>query len=112
MPSRRPGSDTTGTTENRFVLLSGERLLAPRFSGAQQIEAYRLREIVAAFLAASREGDFGALLAVLDPDVVLSADRTTVQMGSPAKVRGARAVADTFAGRVRMAQPALVNGAP
>jgi RNA polymerase sigma factor (sigma-70 family) len=71
----------------------------------------RQREVVDAFLAASRGGDFDALLAVLDPDVVLRADRAAVQMGASREVRGAAAVADTFSGRARAAQPALVNGA-
>jgi RNA polymerase sigma-70 factor (ECF subfamily) len=71
----------------------------------------RQREVVAAFLAASREGDFEALLAVLDPEVVLRADRAVVQTGAPEEVRGARAVADTFSGRARAARPALVDGA-
>ena len=71
----------------------------------------RQREVVDAFLAASRGGDFDALLAVLDPDVVLRADREAVQMGASGEVRGAAAVARTFSGRARVAQPALVNGA-
>jgi len=71
----------------------------------------RQREIVDAFLAASRSGDFDALLALLDPDVVLRADGETVQMGASKEVRGAPAVAGTFSGHARSAQPALVNGA-
>ncbi len=71
----------------------------------------RQREVVAAFLAASREGDFDALLAVLDPDVLLRADRAAVQTGAPREVHGAPAVAATFSGRARAARPALVNGA-
>jgi RNA polymerase sigma-70 factor (ECF subfamily) len=71
----------------------------------------RQREVVDAFLAASRRGDFDALLAVLDPDVVLRADRAAVHAGASREVRGAVAVADTFSGRARAAQPALVNGA-
>jgi len=69
------------------------------------------RKVVDAFLAASRGGDFEALLAVLDPDVMLRADRAAVRMGASREVRGAAAVANTFAGRARFAQPALVNGA-
>jgi RNA polymerase sigma factor (sigma-70 family) len=72
----------------------------------------RRQEIVAAFLAASRGGDFDALLAILDPDVVLRADRAAVQAGATEEVRGAGAVAQTFAGRARAAQPAMVNGVP
>ncbi len=71
----------------------------------------RQRVVVDAFLAASRGGDFDALLAVLDPDVVLRADRAAVQAGASSEVRGAAAVAKTFSGRARAAQPALVNGA-
>jgi RNA polymerase sigma factor (sigma-70 family) len=71
----------------------------------------RQRAVVGAFLAASRGGDFDALLALLDPDVVLRADRAAVQAGASSEVRGAAAVANTFSGRARAAQPALVNGA-
>src|SRR6266571_1718453 len=71
----------------------------------------RQREVVDAFLAASRGGDFDALLALLDPDVVLRADETAVRAGASREVRGAPAVAGTFSGRARVAQPALVNGA-
>ena len=71
----------------------------------------RQREVVDAFLAASRGGDFDALLAVLDPDVVLRADHAAARAGASREVRGAAAVADTFAGRARAAQPALVDGA-
>src|SRR5262249_37249467 len=70
----------------------------------------RQREVVTAFLAASRGGDFDALLALLDPDVVLRADRVAVQMGAPGDAHGAAAAAGTFSGRAMAAQPALVNG--
>jgi RNA polymerase sigma-70 factor (ECF subfamily) len=73
----------------------------------------RQREVVDAFLAASRSGDFDALVAVLDPDVVLRADLAVVPPGGSRVVRGAAAVASgalTFSTRARFAQPALVNG--
>lgn len=69
------------------------------------------RDIVDAFLAASRLGDSEALLKLLDPDVVLRADTAAVESGARGLVRGARAVADVFAGRARAARPALVEGA-
>ena len=72
----------------------------------------RRREVVDAFLAASRQGDFEALLAVLDPDVVLRADAAAVLVGAADQVRGADAVAATFAGRARAARPALLDGDP
>ena len=68
------------------------------------------KEVVDAFLAASREGSFEALLAVLDPDVVLRADPIAVSAGGSSEVRGAAAVARFFSGRARGARPALVNG--
>src|SRR5919202_1031947 len=76
-----------------------------------EADSGRHREVVEAFLAASRGGDFEALLAVLDPDVVLRADRAAVAAGAPRKVRGAEEVAGTFAGRARAAQLALIDGA-
>src|SRR5437660_11233397 len=72
----------------------------------------RHREVVDAFLAASRGGDFGALLALLDPEVVLRADPTAVVVGATKLVTGAQAVAETFAGRARVARLALIDGAP
>lgn len=69
------------------------------------------REVVNAFLAASRSGDFEALLAVLDPDAVLRADQTAVQLGASVEVHSASDVARQFSGRARAAQPALINGA-
>jgi RNA polymerase sigma-70 factor (ECF subfamily) len=81
----------------------------------------RQREVVDAFLAASRSGDFVALLALLDPDVVLRADPAAVQAaearqsrGAPKlapELHGAAAVAETFSGRAQVAQAALVDGA-
>jgi len=72
----------------------------------------RQRAVVDAFLAASRNGDFEALVAMLDPDVVMRSDRTGVLMGASALVRGATGVAEQFFGRARTTRPAIVNGAP
>lgn len=71
--------------------------------------------IVNAFLAASREGDFEGLLAILDPDIVLRADAGEGPFGPSVVVRGAREVianAQRFAPLGRFARPVLVNGAP
>lgn len=70
----------------------------------------RQREVVNAFLRASRGGDFEALLTVLDPDVVVRADATAVKMGAAPEVRGATAVLQTFLGRAVGARPAIING--
>ncbi len=69
------------------------------------------RKVVNAFLAASRAGNFDALLALLDPDVVFRHDVTAVPVGASPEVRGAAAVAREFSGRALGARPALVNGA-
>jgi RNA polymerase sigma-70 factor, ECF subfamily len=70
------------------------------------------RRVADAFLTAARDGDFEALLEVLDPDVVLRADIGPV--GGSRELRGARACADQAILFMRMGlvvQPALVNGA-
>jgi RNA polymerase sigma-70 factor (ECF subfamily) len=84
----------------------------------------RQRRVVNAFLAASRDGDFAGLLAVLAPEVVLRADEAAVRAatanrarGVPApalapEVRGAEAVAEAFKGRAGAATPALIDGHP
>jgi RNA polymerase sigma-70 factor (ECF subfamily) len=82
--------------------------------------ANRQREVVGAFLAASRGGDFAALLRVLDPDVVLRVDNFGLKMaaankakGAPvlsSEVHGADSVARAMAGRAGGAQQALING--
>lgn len=72
----------------------------------------RQRRLVEAFLAAARDGDFDALLAVLDSDVVLTVDATAA--GVPTTIRGAAAVASNaqmFAANARFAEPALVDDA-
>lgn len=82
----------------------------------------RQQAIVDAFLAASRRGDYEALVSLLDPDAVLRADRAAVELavanrdrGAPlleAEVRGARSVATALIGRATAAKSALVEGTP
>jgi RNA polymerase sigma-70 factor (ECF subfamily) len=78
------------------------------------VDLARQRQVVDAFIAASRAGDFEALLRVLDPDVVLRADLGVRRPGQPAEVRGADAVVEqAFAFRhlAAGARNAVVNGA-
>ncbi len=75
----------------------------------------RQREVVDAFFAAARGGDFDALVAVLDPDVVLRSDGGVRRPAASVVVHGAATVAGqalTFAQPSRLTRPALVNGAP
>jgi RNA polymerase sigma-70 factor, ECF subfamily len=83
-----------------------------RVRGAASKESDRVRQaqLVEAFLAASRNGDFDALLAILDPDVVMRADEAAANMGVDAEIRGATNIL-TFR-KVGGAQPALVDGQP
>jgi len=100
---------------------SAARQLASRARRRVQGEAHvpdadlaTQREVVDAFLAASRDGDFDTLLAVLDPGVVLRIDGGAVRAGLSREVRGARAVAEqtlTFSRLSPFVRPALVNGA-
>ncbi len=89
-----------------------------RVQGAPPIEPDlpRQRELVDAFLAASREGDFEALVAVLDPDVVFYVDAGGAPPLARGPVVGAEAVARNVLARgrpfARYARQALVNGAP
>ena len=79
-------------------------------SPAQDADFSRQKQIVDAFLAASRGGDFEGLLAVLDPETVFRADQAAQRLGALAEIRGAAAVAQTFKGRAQGAKPALVDG--
>jgi RNA polymerase sigma-70 factor, ECF subfamily len=79
---------------------------------ASGVDLLRQRQLVEAFLAAARGGDFDGLLAVLDPDVVLRPDPAALRMGSLRETRGAREVATALAGGAQAARLALVNGVP
>jgi RNA polymerase sigma-70 factor (ECF subfamily) len=84
--------------------------------GTPSVPAARLaehRRVVAAFLAAARDGDLAGVLSVLAPDVVRRSDAAALRPGVPGVVRGARAVAEGTVrnvGRARIAELALVNG--
>lgn len=118
---RTQGSGADGAEESRWAAdAPGVRAAVPCTPSAAAVTAVladggataRWSAIASAFLTASRGEDFNALLALLDPDVVLRADATAVAAGAAAEVRGAVAVADVFTGRLRAARPALVDGSP
>jgi len=99
----------------RQLASRGRRRVQGAPSGAQADRA-RQREVVEAFLAASQSGDYAALLAVLDPDVVLRADATAVEAsgranvpGIASEVHGRDSVANIFRGRARAARIASVD---
>ncbi len=93
-----------------------------RGAAAPAPDIARQRELVSAFLAASRDGNFEHLVAALSPDVVLRADDLAVRMaaanrrhGAPdltSEAHGASRVAAVFKGRAQAALPALIDGEP
>lgn len=70
----------------------------------------RQRDVVSAFLAASRDGDFAALVALLDPDAILRTDDAAARLGTQVDEHGSAAVARFFSGRAAAAQLALIDG--
>jgi RNA polymerase sigma-70 factor (ECF subfamily) len=96
-------------------LASRARRRVQRAAPAPDADLTRQRAVVDAFFAASREGDFAALVAVLDPDVVLRSDGGLARPAASAVVRGGAAVAGqalTFARLSPFVRPVLVNAAP
>jgi RNA polymerase sigma-70 factor (ECF subfamily) len=81
---------------------------------ASHADVIRSREVVTAFLAASREGSFETLLTLLDPDVLVRADRVAMSRGWAEEIRGAPSVGRMLTGRIRQgirfARPVLVDG--
>jgi RNA polymerase sigma factor (sigma-70 family) len=96
----------------RQLASRGRRRVQGLGDEAEAGDAVRRRAVVDAFLAASRGGDFAALLALLHPDVELRADAAGVRTGAAELVRGANAVAETFSGRARAARLTLIDGEP
>jgi RNA polymerase sigma-70 factor (ECF subfamily) len=86
-----------------------------RAAAAPSPDRDRQRQVVDAFLAASRNGDFGALLDLLDPAVTVEADASAAPSGTPTRLRGASAVARqalAFSYRAKDAHRGLVDGLP
>jgi RNA polymerase sigma-70 factor (ECF subfamily) len=93
------------------MLASRARRRVQGAAPTQDVDVARQRRVVDAFLAAARQGDFDALIAVLDPDVLLRAETA----GGLVTARGARDVAARaamFAQRAATVRAVLVNGAP
>lgn len=107
-------------TEEATRQLASRARRRVRGGNTSQEDSDRHKEIVTAFLAASREGNFEALIRLLHPEAVLKADATAIKVseanksrGAPqfkAEIRGAESVADTFKGKASAAQLALVDG--
>ena len=79
-------------------------------AGAPEVDLVRQREVVEAFLAAARGGDFEGLVSLLDPNVVLRPDAAALRMGALPVTEGAAAVAAALSGGARVARLALLDG--
>jgi RNA polymerase sigma factor (sigma-70 family) len=101
----------------RQLASRGRRRVQGASEAGRAAELARHQDIVEAFFKASRAGDFQALLAVLDPDVVLRPDAEALRMGVrtgwiASDLHGAEAVATRFAGQAQAAQLAVIDGVP
>jgi RNA polymerase sigma-70 factor (ECF subfamily) len=101
----------------RQLASRGRRRVQGASEDGRAADVARQRNIVEAFFRASRSGDFQALLAVLDPDVVLRPDAAALAMGTrngwiTSELHGAEAVATRFSGQAQAAQVALIDGVP
>jgi len=90
-------------------LASRARRRVQRAESNQEGDPRRHQRLVDAFLAASRNRDYAALLSYLDPSVTLRADQAALELGA-VEIHGAEEVARSFVGRMGGARPALVNG--
>jgi RNA polymerase sigma-70 factor (ECF subfamily) len=90
-------------------LASRARARVQRHDAAGRPDPRRQAALVDAFLAAARDGDFDALLALLDPDVVLRADGHAVALGAPEETRGAEQVLE-FARWAHGGRRAILDG--
>jgi RNA polymerase sigma-70 factor (ECF subfamily) len=98
----------TPTAVRQLASRGRRRVQSP--GDALESERTAHREVVDAFLRASRGGDLQALLDLLSPDAAVCADAAAVAMGAQGEVRGAGAVAETFVGRAKAAVLTLVDG--
>ncbi|MFF7171780.1 sigma-70 family RNA polymerase sigma factor [Streptomyces pseudovenezuelae] len=108
-----PLIDKTPATTRQLASRARRRVKGAPAPTAPTTDASRRHRVVHAYLAATRGGDFDALLALLHPDVVLYADRAVVPTPEPVLVRGARPVAEgamASLGRARSAALVLVDG--
>ncbi len=99
------------TTDATRKLASRARQRVQGTSVSPEADRARQRKVVEAFIAASRDGNFEALLSILDPEVVFRADEAAMRLGSEAELHGPTAVANAFNGRARGAKPAMLDGA-
>jgi RNA polymerase sigma-70 factor (ECF subfamily) len=110
-----PVIDRTPAAARQLASRARRRVQGASPTDSEAPDPERHRQIVEAFLSASRNGDLNTLLSLLDPEVVLRADATVVRRPKAnlqPEVHGAEAVAAAFAGRAQGADSALIDGSP
>jgi RNA polymerase sigma factor (sigma-70 family) len=104
-------ADVVGRSPDATRQLASRARRRVQGSPAPRADRSRQREVVDAYLAAAREGNFDALMSLLDPNIVLRADHRVMGRGGPAEIRDAAAIAErAVKAGARAAQPALVDG--
>ena len=99
-----------GTTPAAARKLASRARSKVRPEGAQRRRADW--EVVDAFLAAARQGDFEQLLALLAPGVVVAGDEAAILAGTPTRIEGRSVVAAMFNGAAKAALPVFIDGRP
>ncbi len=99
-----------GKSEEACRQLASRARRRVRIAEEPTSDPQRQREVVDAFLAAAKTGDFEMLLSLLSPDPELVADAAAVAMGAPARLVGPNDVASRFSGGAKAARVALLDG--
>ncbi|MGW6917233.1 sigma-70 family RNA polymerase sigma factor [Kitasatospora sp. NPDC054939] len=102
--------DRTPAATRQLASRGRRRVQGRPVDPAPEADRSRRRQVVDAFLAAARGGDFDALLALLDPEVVLHADRLVPLLDGATELRGSRSVLNAFLGKAQDARLALLDG--
>lgn len=104
--------DTTPAAARKLASRARDKVRAPSAAGEPGEDGPADWEVVDAFLAAARGGDFGQLLHLLAPAVVVTADAAAVATGTPERLEGRQAVATMFNGAAKAALPVLLGERP
>lgn len=96
--------DTTPAAARKLASRARAKVAQPRSE-----DALADWEVVDAFMAAAREGDFSRLVQLLAPDAVIAGDEAAVLMGTPARIEGRQEIATFFNGAAHSALPVYVG---
>ncbi|TVL90347.1 sigma-70 family RNA polymerase sigma factor [Streptomyces sp. SAJ15] len=102
--------DRTPASTRQLASRARRRVQGRPVDAAAETDHTHRRAVVDAFLTAARGGDFDALLAVLDPEVVVRADQAVPLLGGADELRGRSSVLNAFLGRAQAARIALLDG--